>query len=172
MKRAAFTLVELAVLVGILGLLAAIGWPVLERGMAGARSTRCIGNLRQIGNALNLYLNDHGLLMPTLAAGRESLTDPAPTVDTLLAPYLDSPRVLECPADASGIATRSGTSYIWNVALNGQPLASLDFLGLSSGPAGIPVLADKEGFHKFRENRVNILFADGRTAQEIRFSTP
>lgn len=35
----------------------------------------------------------------------------------------------------------------------------------------IPILADKEGFHTYRENKVNILTADGQINQGLNFTT-
>ena len=53
-----FTLVELLVVIGIIGLLTALLIPALSGAKAKARSTDCIGHLRQIGLALSMYAND------------------------------------------------------------------------------------------------------------------
>ncbi len=55
---AAFTLMELVVVVAIISLLAALLLPVLSRATRSSRYTACKNNLRQTGLALGLYLTD------------------------------------------------------------------------------------------------------------------
>lgn len=54
-----FSLVELLVVIAVVGMMAAMLLPALARGKSAARSAACKSNLRQIGVALNLYLEDH-----------------------------------------------------------------------------------------------------------------
>jgi type II secretory pathway pseudopilin PulG len=54
------SLVELLVVTLILGILAAILFPVFRSSIAKAHQTHDINNLRQIGTAAELYLADHG----------------------------------------------------------------------------------------------------------------
>ena len=105
--------------------------------------------------------------MPDMPAGRRSLSEPGPSIDTELAPYLDSRAALACPADPS-LARETGTSYFYNSALRGQPVASLNFLGVADARFRIPVLVDKEGWHRGGESRVNHLFADGSASAQLR----
>ena len=37
--------------------------------------------------------------------------------------------------------------------------------------AQIPVLSDKQGFHPYAANKVNILYADGHASQDLNFTT-
>jgi type IV pilus assembly protein PilA len=50
-NRTGFTLVELMIVVGIIGLVAAIAVPHFIRARAQSRKNSCIANLRQINNA-------------------------------------------------------------------------------------------------------------------------
>ena len=58
--RAAFTLVEIMIVVAIIGLLAAIAIPNFVRARATAQAGACINNLRQIDAAANQFaLEEH-----------------------------------------------------------------------------------------------------------------
>ncbi len=63
-RRHAFTLVELLVAVGVIGILAALLFPVVIKARSQARKTTCLSNLWQIGLALNLYEQDWGQYAP------------------------------------------------------------------------------------------------------------
>lgn len=56
-RRTGFSLIELLVVIGIIGLLISILLPTLTRARQSATTIVCQGNLRQIGQALNLYAN-------------------------------------------------------------------------------------------------------------------
>ncbi|MGQ9454829.1 MAG: type II secretion system protein [Armatimonadota bacterium] len=59
-----FTLVELLTVIAIIALLAAILFPVLSRARELGRISACASNLKQIYNALSLYLNQYNDVMP------------------------------------------------------------------------------------------------------------
>lgn len=166
----AFTLVELIVVIAVIVLLAVIAVPVFQRVLASGRATACVSNLRQLSVALNSYLLDHNNTMPVLKAGREKVTDEESVIDNTLDRYAGNKAVFACPADPRFAAT-SGTSYIWNVALNGQALGGLNFMGLTDQHSRIPILGDKEGFHPYLQNKVNILYADGHATKDLKFVT-
>ena len=60
MKRRAFTLVELLVVIALLAILAALVLPALTGGEAQARRIKCTSNLRQLGLAAQMYWDDNG----------------------------------------------------------------------------------------------------------------
>jgi prepilin-type N-terminal cleavage/methylation domain-containing protein len=63
-KKNGFTLIELLVVVAIIGLLAAILFPVFARARENARRASCASNLKQIGLGLMQYIQDYDEAYP------------------------------------------------------------------------------------------------------------
>jgi prepilin-type N-terminal cleavage/methylation domain-containing protein/prepilin-type processing-associated H-X9-DG protein len=60
----AFTLVELLVVIGIIGLLVAILLPSLNKARRAGNSVACLANLRSIGQALTIYVSENNGYLP------------------------------------------------------------------------------------------------------------
>lgn len=106
--QAAFTLIELLTVIAIIAVLAAILFPVFNQAREAARSTACLSNTRQIGQAALLYMQDYD---EVLVAWRTcpvrtqdgvvacSLPDQVKSLwTTTLQPYVKSTQVLLCPS--------------------------------------------------------------------------
>ena len=113
--KAGFTLIELLVVIAILGILSAMLLPALTGARSAAQRADCVGNLRQLGVATEMYLGDNANLFfnrcaaPT-AAGQQwwfgwlaSGTEGQRAFDLAtgnLFPYLHGSQVRLCPSPA------------------------------------------------------------------------
>lgn len=167
MKRVrshAFTLVELLVVMGIVALLAALFLPVMGRAAEQGRATACLSNLKQVGIGLRLYLDENNNRMPVMqnrARGTNTIVTNA--VEVVLARDLGNTQVLRCPSDRARWFEDTGSSYLWNFLLNGQPADHLRIFGLPLKPDGVALFSDKDNFHAARGagRGKNHLYADG-----------
>ena len=158
----AFTLIELLVVIGIVGLLAALLLPVLGRAKELGRATACLSNLRQLGVALQLYVQDNQNRLPVMYDAPTS--NYLATVGIVLTNHLGSAKILRCPSDNKALFAQTGSSYAWNSLLNGQDAEHLEMFKIPFDPHQLPVFFDKEKFHRARGpgKEVNYLYADGR----------
>ncbi len=151
----------------VIGVLAGLLLPTLGRSLESGRATACLSNLRQIGIALQLYVQDANNRMPIMrdrpADTNAVPTNTLPRPDVLLAPQLGSTNVLRCPSDRPRLFEQTGSSYSWNSLLNGQDAEHLSVMTIPFDPHQIPVMFDKEAFHRARGEKkgVNYLYADG-----------
>ncbi|MFC1806503.1 type II secretion system protein [Planctomycetota bacterium] len=70
----AFTLIELLVVISVIAVLMALLMPVVHKARGMAHSATCKGNLRQLGQALSLYMEDHDDFIPRRGQGVRELS--------------------------------------------------------------------------------------------------
>jgi len=110
-KCGAFTLIELLVVIAIIALLAAILFPAFAQAREQARTTVCTSNLRQIGIAVRMYVQDFDETFPIFQAYNTAASGGAPGtaghlgVEDELKPYTKSQPLFRCPDDLGGPAT-------------------------------------------------------------------
>ncbi len=129
--RDAFTLIELLVVIAIIAILAALLFPVFGRARDKGRQASCASNLKQIGTAAMLYIQDYDEHYPL---GHDTESDPLTTFDgggdyephfiELLRPYIKNTKnqgVWRCPSDPSPSLSKAGDAVEFHVsyAVNG-----------------------------------------------------
>ncbi len=73
-RNAAFTLIELVIVVVIIGILAAIAVPRMSRGATAAGDSALTANLTQLRNAMEMFQAEHGGTYPSLTDAPAALT--------------------------------------------------------------------------------------------------
>lgn len=137
-RNRAFTLIELLVVIAVIGILAALLFPVFARAREAARQAACISNNRQLATAVMLYVQDNDETLPSMWDNVAGNGQPGgwmfytgcdfvhptrfdPSQGSLF-PYVKNGGIFRCPSDPAG-----GTdSYAIN-ALLGAPWSSIGF---------------------------------------------
>ena len=115
MRKRGFTLIELLVVIAIIAILAAILFPVFARARENARKSNCQSNLKQMGTAVLMYVQDYDETYTPAYCINPTVPWPA-----LLQPYIKNSGVFSCPSDPDYPTVLSGwrLSYIPNYNLH------------------------------------------------------
>ena len=106
MSRKGFTLVELLVVIGVIGLLAALLFPVFANARARATGASCAGNLRQLHDAFVMYAQDNNDYLPAFwnktnpnEGGPAYKVEYGADLVRAVQPYARSANIWFCPSD-------------------------------------------------------------------------
>jgi prepilin-type N-terminal cleavage/methylation domain-containing protein len=147
----AFTLIELLVVIAVIAVLASLLLPALGRTKDQGRNTVCVSQLRQLGVATRVYADDNNNILPTaelLPTSPLNSTNPLPRICDVLAPEVgkasggtNSSPVFDCPADTEGRFAAEGSSYEWNIDLDGHRMdettsETMQYALVWAGPVG------------------------------------
>ncbi len=124
--RKGFTLVELLVVIAVVAILSSILMPVFGRARAAARSTACVSNLHQIGQAFMLYVQDWDGNLPA-AMPYAAVAPEGRAWMTALQPYVQDARIWVCPENTEPVP-----SYAYNTLLGFPRL-----MGVAHGYGGL-----------------------------------
>jgi prepilin-type N-terminal cleavage/methylation domain-containing protein/prepilin-type processing-associated H-X9-DG protein len=177
-----FTLIELLAVIAIIGILAAILIPVVGSVRESAASSRCAGNLRQLGMATGLFANDNKQALPRQTD--EFVLDLWPYAyrsDTELPVLAGNPpaalagTVFECSGVADD-ATAVKRSYGINAHLLGgaDPARQVRMTDLTS-PGSTLLYGDVLGSGQLsrttlnprHKSQVNLTYADGHVGAKL-----
>lgn len=130
MRRNAFTLIELLIVLSIVGILAALLFPVFATARAKARSASCASNLRQLGLAVHQYAQDYDDRLPEAVDPADkifaidywaypefqAMIPSLPYIKDVLQPYTKQKELWHCLGD-TGYDLYDATGQI----MNGRP---------------------------------------------------
>lgn len=182
----AFTLIELLVVMAIIGLVAALMLPALNRAKESGRRTACLSNLRQVNISIRLYAEDNSDSLPVLPTPNPYPNGVGAYYKELVKRYLgfngpvsSKESVFICPSDRAQFQQEhhAFTSYTFNgyevssgeiPRITGKSLSAINKPGKAVLVAEFPAFCGGS-WHPFRQmpfnnSRTIASFVDGHAA--------
>ena len=145
LQRRAFTLIELLVVIAIIAILAAILFPVFARAREQARKSSCLSNLKQMGLATQMYVQDYDETLPRYSVA----TSPTAYWPNLIDPYVKNRQIWFCPSYERSVTNPSAnaSTYGTNYGIIGKNIAEF------SRSSELLLFADTEGAYVGSESK-------------------
>ncbi len=140
-RASGFTLIELLVVIAIIAILAAILFPVFEQARAKARQASCTSNVKQLGLAFMMYVQDYDETFPYWDWGSSYSGASGPSRDHFESmwmnstyPYIKNAQVYACPGANDRTTLQQSLYWAWC-------WSDADFLNSNTQPAlyNVPV---------------------------------
>jgi len=125
-----FTLIELLVVIAIIAILAAILFPVFAKAREKARQASCLSNVKQISNAMMMYIQDYDEQFVTV--------DETYRWYLPLYAYVKNADVFQCPSNRNDPANSNSDYTINGLFAHGEALARF------GQPANTIMIAERE----------------------------
>ncbi|MEN6549206.1 MAG: DUF1559 domain-containing protein [Armatimonadia bacterium] len=138
MTRRGFTLIELLVVIAIIAILAAILFPVFAKAREKARQSSCQSNLKQIGIAWVMYIQDYDEVCPPLYTSTPGISSNYFHMPELLYPYQKNAQIWRCPSESS-----AGQAFDYGI-FNNYGYNQSRFVGKTNFDSGTISLAQLE----------------------------
>jgi prepilin-type N-terminal cleavage/methylation domain-containing protein/prepilin-type processing-associated H-X9-DG protein len=149
-RPAAFTLIEMLVVIGIMGILIAILLPTLQKMNDAAKKAKCMSNLRQVGIEMLMYSEDHGGYLFPDKMGWPGSGAPPDVVPGTNPPQYNvwpfvvfkvwNPPIMRCPADVDPAGDHS---YIVNDHLAYWRVKYSSSLPNHQSPSNVVLMGEK-----------------------------
>ena len=162
-----FSMIELLIVITIIGILASLLTPTIQSSLDHAKAAKCLGNLHQIGTAVQSYIADpvNNNQFPPFFDVAESELEPL----IYLSNYGVTAATLSCPADLSPKAPVY--SYPFNAVPDSEDSAAIKRVGRSGRITVITKLSKLQlatdgsyqgiGGFPHPAKSFNVLWADG-----------
>ena len=128
MRKKGFTLIELLVVIAIIAILAAILFPVFARAREKARTSSCQSNLKQIGIAIAMYVQDYDETWPYMWRNQPGVITGSNYITwaDFIQPYVKNYQVYLCPSKQYTQAQMAYTTTPFSYAFNGSGSGGLN----------------------------------------------
>ena len=175
MSSRGFTLIELLVTIAIIAVLASITFPAVGPMIERGRSAKCVGNLRQIGAAVQQYVADNDFRFPSIQTEPPSAppeSNPGTALEKL-GPYGISENTLICHSDKAGQKNfeKYATSYIFSPVVQDEKQSAVKIYSRRGifqvqNVGNLRICTDYGPVHPGNKiTKKNVLRADGRVEQ-------
>jgi competence protein ComGC len=165
----AFTRLELAVVLGVILVLALLAIPAIARAQAKAKRIHCVSHLKNLGLGLRIFSADHNRAWPwqvstNKGGSKEFLNDPSLAWPHFLSfsNEVSTPRIARCPSDRDAVQPDAWADARTNSAFS-------YFLGLDAGEEDPLTILSGDSNLELNGQRLRSTLVTLQTNADLRF---